>query len=50
MQVQSLDAEQLNEVMVPDESSFRCVQSRYETVRRSSGSSRYDSRFTVKTV
>ena len=37
-------------VMFSDESTFRLVRGGYNLVRRPSGVSRYDSRYTIKTV
>jgi hypothetical protein len=42
--------EQWEKVMYSDESTFRCIRSTKSKVLRPSGSNRYDSRFTVKTV
>ena len=42
-------AEEWKRVMFSDESTFRVSDVRFNTVRRPSGSNRYDSRFTIKT-
>jgi len=39
-----------SKVMYSDESTFRCIRATRSKVRRPSGSNRFDSRFTVKTV
>jgi hypothetical protein len=43
-------AEDWSKVMYSDESTFRCIRSFSTKVRRPSGSNRYDSQYTVKTV
>jgi transposase len=43
-------AEDWERVMYSDESTFRCIRAVKTKVRRPSGSNRFDSRFTVKTV
>jgi transposase len=43
-------AEDWSRVMYSDESTFRCIRSTRTKVRRPSGSNRFESKFTVKTV
>jgi transposase len=46
----SWTAEDWRKVMYSDESTFRCLRSTRSRVRRPTGSNRFDSRYTVKTV
>ena len=40
----------LSIIFASDESTFRLVRGRYKLVRRPSGVSKYDSRYTIKTL
>jgi hypothetical protein len=50
MTYQHFTAEDWSKVMYSDESTFKCIRASRAKVRRPDGASRYDSKYTVKTV